>query len=803
MKNLPEGGYTISSLVRSTDKMMGVDNLTGNPLSVFIDKGTDKHPTFIDKEVFFALPEIIAYSAELDAYNQKLAAYNAELAIYEAKKVLETTIEEANQYLLTDPDRYNDAVKATFNEAIENSKTVYMDQEATLEGIQESTSLLKTAQITYRLSINASEETPADFTFMIVNPTLTGSPNGWISDTDAANKQLKTEDPNREIAFNGTFLENWKPSKMGDGKIHQTIIGLPKGKYLFKMAAFNAGAAIENGVFVFANESESPVNNLDPAYHTVEVNVMEGTLEIGLRIVANSTNWVGIDNASLTYLGYGVGVLVENLNAQITLAEAITGTMQTSVSAALTKAIEDGKAVANESSTEEELETAITLLKKTMEKADSSIVAYEKLNIAISAAEASSVSTETEVVTAIQAANEVYTAHSIDVTGVEEAIKALKTIVNTMIIRKTGNGDATALIVNPTIIQTGTSETTRPSGWEDSMNAGTNGNFTKAKAEAGSSVDTYLEAWGSDASKVVFDYNQTILGVPNGFYEVAAATFTEDQSNHAVLYANEITTPMVKGTETFNENAINTQLLVEVTDGVLKIGIKTIGTVTGSWSGADFFKLTYFGTEEELKQELTDSIAVAKGLKESEVTKLLIVKAEMNKLTTAIDGGSIALGSTDLSVISGALTSLRTAITDARTSIGLCTELAALFTEANELINTYKEAFDPTALQTVLTKNLNMYQNQTDQTDNAALIAAKAEMEAALTTYKETIKSDIETVNSESIKIYVNGSSIVVEGVDKYEIYTEGGIPVTMNTELIPGIYIVKAAGQTTKIQVK
>ena len=53
------------------------------------------------------------------------------------------------------------------------------------------------------------------------------------------------------------------------------------------------------------------------------------------------------------------------------------------------------------------------------------------------------------------------------------------------------------------------------------------------------------------------------------------------------------------------------------------------------------------------------------------------------------------------------------------------------------------------------------------------------------------------------IEIYVDGSSIIVEGADNYEIYTEGGLLVPANAELVPGIYIVKVAGQTIKIQVK
>lgn len=808
LKNLPDGGYTISSMVKSTGNVVGVDGITGNPVGVYANKGTANNPLFkfIDKATFMAIPEVVAYSALLDTYNEEYAKYLPAKVIYDAQQTLLKAVEEANSYILVDSVSYIDGAKEMFAAVIEAAKVLYLaDPSAvTLEELQTATTALKEAQYTYRVAVVATDNDPVDFTFLIVNPTMTGSTNGWTSTTDAANKQLKTEDPNREIAFNGTYMENWKASNMGAGKIYQTISGLPKGKYTFKLAVFNAKANETDGTYVFANEYETLADNIDPTYFEVEANVMDGTLDIGLRVVANVTNWVGIDNASLKYCGYGIGMLISTLNTEIAKAEALTDVMQTSVSEALATAIADGKEKANESSTSEELEAAIAALTASIEAAQSSIADYENLDAAIAKAGISIVADEAEVVAAIQTAGDVYTGHTMDGTGVVAAIKALESAVNAAIVAK-GNGDATLLIANPKIEQTGTI-TTRPAGWENSMNKGANGNFTKHAGTEAEPVDTYLESWSSNVATIVFDYNQVLANIPNGVYVLKAATFTENSSGNAVLYGNKVTVPMKTGVngDTFTkESEVNTELTVIVTDDTLRLGIKTIGTLSGgAWSGADNFRLIYCGTETDfvaaLQKELTDSLAVAE-----EMDSPLIVKGEMNKLVAAITAGNAVKESTDIAELDAAIKPLKVAIVATYTSIDLCMELIGLFAEATELIKDYGALVDPAALQAVLKKNQDMYEEQTDDTDNATILAAKAEIEAALAAYKDEIKTiGVGEIGADEVKVYVDGSSIVVEGAD-YEIYTIGGVKVPADAQLVPGTYIVRFADQAVKVQVK
>lgn len=804
-----QGGYMLSSLVKSTNKVVGVDKLDGNPLSIYIDKRDADNPVFqfIDKETFFAIPEIVEYCAQLDVYNAEYAEYLPKKTFYDARNALVEALEEAATYLSVDSVSYTEEGIAAFTDMIDVAKALYLNEAATLEEIQEMTAALKDAQYDYRVAVIASAENPVDFTFLIVNPTFDDL-SGWISATDAQNKGLATENPNREIAFNGKFLENWKPLKIGDGKIYQTISGLPKGKYIFKLAAFSVTADTKEGVYVYANESESLVKSIDPAYYEVEVNVMEGTLEIGLRIEAGMTNWVGIDNASIKFCGNKVGVLVKKLTEDIANAEAMTDVMQTSVAENLAAVVEDGKAKANESSTVEELEAAIAALAEAVEKANVSIAAYKELDAAVAAAGASVVAAEPEVVAAIQAVVEVYREHAADEARIAAAIKTLKSLVNATIVANAVNGDVTILIANPTIEQVASIKT-RPVGWENSMNQGTNGNFTKLAGTEAEPVDTYFEVWNSNVSTIVFDYNQVLTNIPQGVYVLKAATFTENSTANAVLYGNTTTTPMkfgVNGENFKNDGEVNTELTVIVTDDTLRLGIKTIGTLAGGpWSGADNFRLIYRGTETDLfaalQQELADSLDVAEELKAH--ASALIVKAEMNKLDAAIVASTAAKESTDIEELDAVIAPLKEAIAAANTSIGLCNELIVLFGEATALIERFKDQVDPTALQTVLTKNQNMYENQTDETDNTVLAAGKAEIEAAIVAYEESISIvGVGEIGADEVKVYVKDSSIVVEGAD-YTIYTLGGIPVPNDAQLVPGVYLVKVAGQTVKVQVK
>lgn len=406
---------------------------------------------------------------------------------------------------------------------------------------------------------------------------------------------------------------------------------------------------------------------------------------------------------------------------------------------------------------------------------------------------------------AISAAKNVYNAPEATLADINAASKAIKLATSVAMIASVTDRNYTVLIVNPTIMHNAAIKVT-PTGWENSTNSGTNGNFTKEAGTVEAPKDTYLEAWNATASTMVFDYNQTII-LPNGVYQVGAATFTEVTNGNAVLYGNEVTTPLKVGagfaTGVGNEQtAINTSLSVAVTNNELRLGIKTIGTLDKSWSGADFFTLTYLGTSAEYIKTLSDSIAVAKALKTSAVAGT-IVKAELAKLNTAITSAEAVVTSAVVADVPSAITGLVTAMKDANTSISLCFGLDTLFTKAQALLTEYHPAVDGAALQTVLTAKKDLYANQVDTTSNTVITAACTELAAAIEAYLVDIwaYTSVAEIGIDGVEIFVSGSSIIVEGAE-YELYTEGGIRVANDAQLIAGIYIVKIGDKSIKVQV-
>ena len=121
----------------------------------------------------------------------------------------------------------------------------------------------------------------------------------------------------------GFCVENWQSSTttgLTDNSISQSLTGLPNGTYVFGayLVAALGGDAVENkdvveGVYLFANEIELPVATNWPAYEGVKwshsakfnvaVNVIDGTLKVGMKAQGTNANCLLMDNATLYYFG--------------------------------------------------------------------------------------------------------------------------------------------------------------------------------------------------------------------------------------------------------------------------------------------------------------------------------------------------------------------------------------------------------------------------------------------------------------------------------------------------------------------
>lgn len=231
---------------------------------------------------------------------------------------------------------------------------------------------------------------------------------------------------------------------------------------------------------------------------------------------------------------------------------------------------------------------------------------------------------------------------TINYNNIEQYIKNLKAIIekcSTYIEANPGTPDEvrtdfTGLIINPTIIQNG-STNDAPTGWVGaSTNVTGNGHWTEGTG------DTRLEAWNwsTNPNGLSADYYQDII-VPNGLYTLSAVTH-QRANGDAALYAEtyksfETTMPVGDGNEA--QTDVTTIL---VTDGCIRIGIKGSNNYTGvdnQWMTADDFTLTRVSTPENTDlSHYTDAIAYLNTIAESELTRNI----DHTELQAALDAAN-------------------------------------------------------------------------------------------------------------------------------------------------------------------
>ena len=171
---------------------------------------------------------------------------------------------------------------------------------------------------------------------------------GWNIDFDSHIWKKNTKNQNYRRGYhgmNGTVVENWKSdatSGLTDNTISQTLTGLPNGTYVFGayIGATIQGTEESNkdavtGVTLFANEAsvavatDNPDNSAAKWAHSgkfnVAVNVVDGTLNVGLKAEATTANYLIMDNATLYYFGEGVDAAAAlDEMAKIDMAATIT-----------------------------------------------------------------------------------------------------------------------------------------------------------------------------------------------------------------------------------------------------------------------------------------------------------------------------------------------------------------------------------------------------------------------------------------------------------------------------------------------
>ncbi len=247
----------------------------------------------------------------------------------------------------------------------------------------------------FRLYSIGDEIQNFDLTGLVVNQNGDHI-TGWAREFTSAIGGLGTQENGSVTTATARFLEVWgKDSDAGvipaNGKLYQKITNLPNGRYQVDAACMskhqgqNEDYAI-SGAYLYANTVTTPITENVATTKRVICTVVDGSLELGLKLDNATANWHMIDNVRLTYLNFDPAALKNQLQDMID--NAPTGKMSTIVAQELEAAIGAAEVeILNASSTKQSLNIAAEGLSTAIENANSSTSAYAALSTALANAE--------------------------------------------------------------------------------------------------------------------------------------------------------------------------------------------------------------------------------------------------------------------------------------------------------------------------------------------------------------------------------------------------------------------------------
>jgi hypothetical protein len=267
-----------------------------------------ERPQDASVKAHFAADTLAAYNAatanplveaNLNSTAAAMAAYlttvNASIAAY---VTLDNFLNRTENYTLgyyTDFSGYS-----TYNTAVTAARTAYSNGTVADADIPTLIANLKNAETTCLFSDGATNQTT-----LVTNPTFDSNITGWTSTTGAQNKKIVSS---LTGDFTGNGYENWNGSAF-TGKMYQTLSNLPDGRYRLKTAVYANGIQ-ENSMYLYANDAQTPITiSGTPTFYMVDVNVISGSLEIGIQMATAAANWVAIDNVQLYRLGEAIFLL--------------------------------------------------------------------------------------------------------------------------------------------------------------------------------------------------------------------------------------------------------------------------------------------------------------------------------------------------------------------------------------------------------------------------------------------------------------------------------------------------------------
>lgn len=332
--------------------------------------------------------------------------------------------------------------------AINNAKTVAANSSASGEEQANAINELENAEDIY-LRANASSDQPLDMTSMLVNPSFeTGDLTGWTS------QGMGTQGNSVFSIKKGTYyVEKWtgRGGAVGDALLSQTVTALKPGRYNLKAAAQNiqedTPTVEQSGACIFANTHSLPVTTRKN--YTLEFVLVSDELTLGFKAEGASGNWLAVDNFTLEYISDDFDAVKAEFADLIAKAELLVAQkMNTTTQQALLKAIEEAKVLLSQTTTDGWGEAA-RVLEAAFAAAETSQIAFGKLNDAITSAQAEiDVSTSSLKESYQAAVNEAQKIYDDPATTDEAALAAITELTEAAFAFKIENGSGTA----PTVI---------------------------------------------------------------------------------------------------------------------------------------------------------------------------------------------------------------------------------------------------------------------------------------------------------------------------------------------------------------
>ena len=619
-----------------------------------------------DGNVELALKKIDAKAMD---YFYGVYAYTAmsdeEIALIDAQDALKAAIAEAKaieyKVTTTDPEtgepttEYKNGGK-DLEDAITAAEKALAAENATAESLNAAKAALDNAVIEFK-----------DANFEAADCTAKVDVNAWKSEQGNVGNYTK------DVAQKEQYLTN--TTTVNGDVLYQVVEGLDNGTYsveLYANASYTSGrgfasAALDGEVgrvVVYAGDVEKTIpvvyqtavgtNNIVKLDNVV---VSDGTLKMGLRKLAEGSNWHTIQIKALTQTGIKAKA---DAAAQDEYWKGIAATVA---------AYEAYKNVAG-------AEKAAIAAASTKDAAEAAIPAFYAAKAGYDAlaeiiAKAKSIEYDVTEAEALMAAAETTAADA--AAKAEELVHPINLAVNTKAVEgaSTENPIETNFVVNGTFDTNGNVAPWKATGGFQ--------NQTTANNQQGAFTGNFFENWNGSAK--VNKMYQEIEDIPNGKYTLKICAFVNTfDANTQYVFANNDHTALTAGEPTAYE------VSTIVANNKIEIGLEQTAA-TANWMGIDNVSLVYYG-----ETNIDELVAVY----EKALADANAIKGNMNSDDKAALDAAIAteVDKTNADALTEATAALTTAIQNAQASVAAYAAAAEKLPKMKELTeqtNVYTE----------------------------------------------------------------------------------------------------------------